>query len=350
MAFKEKNSIFKEIATDPDSTILILDVSASEFGALAILDDIYSQIRNHSEKSIKWIFVLSSPEYKNTDSITVLRYPWVKKNWVYRFFFDTVILRKILKEFKPDKVFSLQNKGIPFCRKPQYVYLHLPFILTDHRFDLKKDGKRLWLYQNVISKVIIGSLRHVEKIIVQTQWMKKALIEKAHVETDKIVVNHPDIPNNKIGSFIDTAENRRRFFFPASAYTYKNHWTLLKAVEYSQSNGLKDYEVILTIDSDENKYSKALSRYVKELQLNVKFKGLIPREEVFDLYTKSVLLFPSYVESFGLPLLEARLSGTYIIASNCQFSKEILENYDKVQYFNEMDYKKMGDCMLKLQQ
>ena len=83
--------------------------------------------------------------------------------------------------------------------------------------------------------------------------------------------------------------------------------------------------------------------------LNVKFCGQIPRDEVFDFYTRSVLLFPSYVESYGLPLLEAKLTGTYIIASDCPFSREILSEYGKAAFFPEMDYKTMGELILKLE-
>jgi glycosyltransferase involved in cell wall biosynthesis len=70
--------------------------------------------------------------------------------------------------------------------------------------------------------------------------------------------------------------------------------------------------------------------------------GQVSRENVFEMYSKSVLLFPSFVESFGLPLLEARLSECIIIASSCPFCREILDGYDKVSYFEPMEYRKMG--------
>lgn len=155
-----KSSLLDIIEPKSNSTILIYDVHASESGALAILDDLYVQIREFPDKSIQWIFVVSTPEYSETENIKVYRYPWVKKNWGYRMYFDNVTTRKILRTYKPDKVFSLQNKGIDFYKGVQYVYLHLPFVLTDHRFDIKNDGKKLWLYQNVISKSIF---LHFEK-------------------------------------------------------------------------------------------------------------------------------------------------------------------------------------------
>ena len=272
------DSLIELVNPQPNSTIMIYDVHASESGALAILDDLYKQIRNYSDKSVKWVFIVSTPEYEETKEITVRRFPWVKRNWGYRYYFDTVTTRKLLKEFKPDKVFSLQNKGIDFYKKEQLVYLHLPFILTDHKFDIKIDGKKLWAYQNIISKSIFKSLRKVDMTIVQTEWMKEALVKKAGVNADKIVVQQPDIKCNDIKDFIDCPENRKRIFYPATAFTYKNHSTLLKALNYATEKGLKDYEVIFTIRPDENAYTQNLYKYATEHNLNVKFNGPIPRE------------------------------------------------------------------------
>lgn len=344
-----KQTLISILNPRPHSTILIYDVHASESGALAILDDLYNQILEYNDKSVKWIFIVSTPKYKETSNVIVRRYPWIKKNWGYRYYFNKVTTRSILKKYKPDKVFSLQNEGIPFFKKEQIVYLHLPFILTNHVFSWKEDGKTLWLYQNVISKMIFKSLQKVNYTIVQTEWMKEALVEKGKVDKNKIIVLQPDITSNNIKKYEDSAANRKSFFYPATAFTYKNHRTLLKAIKYAQDKGLSDYQVCFTIKADENKYTHDLFNYAKENQLNVIFGGPISREKVFMKYASSILLFPSYVESFGLPLLEARMTGTYIIASDTPYSREILSGYDKATFFKEMDYQAMGNEILKLQ-
>ena len=346
---KENDKTLIEIVNPkPNSTVMVYDVHASESGALAILDDLYHQIRAHIDKSIKWIFIVSTPNYEETENIIVCRFPWVKKNWGYRYYFDTVTTKGLLKEYKPDKVFSLQNKGIPFYRREQIVYLHLPFILTDHIFDIRTDGKKLWLYQNIISKSIFRSLRKMDYTIVQTHWMKDALVKKTGISEDRIFILEPDITTNNIGKYVDTAASRRTFFYPATAFSYKNHMTMLKALNYAQKAGLGDYTLTLTIRYDENKLTQELADYINRKKLNVLFAGQMSREKVFEMYANSVLLFPSYVESFGLPLLEARLTGTYVIASDCPFCREILDGYEKAMFFNEMDYETMGKHILKL--
>lgn len=328
--------------------ILIYDVHASESGALAILDDLYKQIVEYEDKSIEWTFVVSTPKYTETKNIKVLRFPWTKKSWFHRFLFDNITTRKILIENKPEIVFSLQNKGIYFYKGVQFVYLHLPFVLTDYKVNIRRDGKKLWAYKNILSKMIFRSLRKVDKTIVQTQWMKDGLVDKAGINEDKVVIIPPDISQNDIRQFIDSSENRKKFFYPATAFTYKNHMTILKACKYIQQNGHNDYEVVFTIKGSENAYAEELYKYSKDNQLNVKFNGSIPREQVFDMYTKSVLLFPSFIESFGLPLLEARLSNCFIIAGDMPFSREILNGYANTNYFSGSDYKLLGKYMVSI--
>lgn len=335
------------ISPASSSTVLIYDVHASESGALSILNDLYAQIKDYPDKTVKWIFAVSTPKYDSADNITAERFPWVKKSWVHRAYFDTVAARKLLKKHKPDQVFSLQNKGIDFYSGYQTVYMHHGVLLTDNVFEIKTDGVKLWLYQSFISKNFLKKLRKANKIVVQTRWMKDALIKKAGIESERIVIQHPNISNNKIGNYTDCPENRRRFFYPASAFTYKNHMTLLKAFKYAQDRGLSDYELILTIRADENGYTKGLAEYAEKNSLNVLFGGSISRDSVFELYSKSVLVFPSYLESFGMPLLEARMSGCPIIASDTPFAREILDGYDKARFFRETDHEELGNLVFE---
>ena len=89
----------------------------------------------------------------------------------------------------------------------------------------------------------------------------------------------------------------------------------------------------------------------KNKNLNINWIGTLDYAEVIGMYEKSVLLFPSYVETFGLPLKEARTVGAPILAADMPFSREILDGYDKVKYFGYKDHKLlsklMSDCILK---
>ena len=59
--------------------------------------------------------------------------------------------------------------------------------------------------------------------------------------------------------------------------------------------------------------------------------GQMPRKKILKLYREKVgtLIFPSLDESFGIPLIEACINKKNIIASNSNYSKDILVNYEK---------------------
>lgn len=75
----------------------------------------------------------------------------------------------------------------------------------------------------MLSKSIFASLRKADKTIVQTQWIMATLVDKAWVKAERIAIDAPDITMNNIGTFEYTQSNRRIFFYPATAFTYKNH-------------------------------------------------------------------------------------------------------------------------------
>lgn len=102
--------------------------------------------------------------------------------------------------------------------------------------------------------------------------------------------------------------------------------------------GIDDFEIVLTIKGDENSYAAGIKKMAEGLGEKIIFAGKMSREDVFKMYNTSTLVFPSYIETFGLPLLEAKLSGSIILASDHPFSKEILKEYQNAYYFNPFDY------------
>ncbi len=137
----------------------------------------------------------------------------------------------------------------------------------------------------------------------------------------------------------------QRFFYPASGVIFKNHKIIIEACIKLKERGINGYNVIFTLNGDENKHIIHLYKKVIEYELPVKFVGSLLREDVFDYYSKSVLVFPSYIETVGLPLLEAKIHGTPILVSDCAFAHEILVGYKNALFFNPFDSKYLAGLM-----
>lgn len=320
----------------PAKRIVVYDVAASASGALSVLNDFYAEVRNYNDRSIHWIFVISTPYLEETENIKVIRAPWVKKNWLCRLFFDYFIAAKIISDEKAEKILSLQNIVVPCTKIPQVVFLHnaLPFV--EYKIPIK-DSLVLWVYQNIIAKFIYSSVKKAEKIIVQTHWMKDACVEKTQVSPDKITVIPPVI--NIVPKKLFAYENMDipTFIYPATPLIYKNHKVIIEACKQLVKEGITNFRVIFTMTGTENKLAHKLKEETDKYNLPIEFVGVLKREELFEWYSKAILLFPSYIETFGMPLLEARMHGAPVIATGKPFVQEILHGYLLWNKFNNMN-------------
>ena len=321
--------------------ILVLDTAASESGALTVLKNVMSTAENLND-NVEWHFIVSQNFSSAYNKIHILEYPWAKKSWFHRLYFDYIVLPRIIKKEKYEKILSLQNTKVPRTNIRQYIYLHqsLPFI--DFRFSLKNEPK-LWIYQNIISKIIIKSIRDSKLVFVQTNWMKNAIVKYKNDERSIRVIS-PSVDMEYIKKNDATLTNGN-LFFPATAFKYKNHRILLEAVSLLSQEEKRNITFTFTLEGNENDEISKIKHEFEVQGVVVNWIGLLNKQELFEKYKSHVLIFPSYVETFGLPLLEAKLSNSFIIASDTLFSHEILHDYPNKVYFKHNDATELAQIL-----
>lgn len=318
--------------------IVVDDIAASKTGALSVLRDFYGYILEHDREN-EWIFVLGDTLLEERDNIKVLVRDDVKASRKNRLKFDLKTGAGYFESLKPDVLFSLQNTLPRGYKGRQVLYVHQPLgYQTWKRFSfLKAEEREYAIYQHIIGRMIDSSVKRADKVIVQTQWMKDAVIKKTGIAPEKIVKILPEVEHGVLGH---GAPCFTRFFYPAGEILYKNHSCILEAVGILIDRGITDFEVSFTLKEGDIPY---LNRYPKYGQ--VKYIGRILREEVFERYRNEILLFPSYIETFGYPPAEARTVGGRIIASDCPFCHEVLDGYNRSAYFDPFDPAALADLM-----
>lgn len=325
--------------------IMVFDVPAESGGALSVLHDYYRAAQKDVEND--YVFVISVPELEETDHLKILRFPWIKKSWIHRLFFDHMIAHKIVRQYCVERIISLQNITIPHTKVLQSVLIHNAIPFSEHRFRFG-ENRFLWFYQNIIGRSILKSIKRADHIIVQTQWMKNACIEKVGVVPEKVEINPPIISIEIEEYFKETKKSLSTFFYPASGFEFKNHRVVIDACIKLKENGFRDYEIIFTLNGDENKYVKKLQKTVRKNELPIRFAGCLSREEVFLTYSKSVLLFPSYLETVGLPLLEAKMHRSPIVVADCPYSREILYTESQARFFDCFSSDQLMTCLKEI--
>jgi len=306
--------------------IVVVDFAASEGGALTVLNDFYQSVQKYG-KNHEWNFFLSDYYIKENKNINV---HIIRKNKINRLFFDNYKGSRIINQLKPDVIINFQNTYIKNVKAPQIIYLHqsLPFQRQINYSFFKKNEFKYAVIQKVLGNNIINGLPKADKVIVQTEWMKNAILDSTKMDSKKIDVIAPDIKldvripeNNEL--------NNNYFFYPTSDLSYKNIGILDEASDLIKELNFKIY---ITIDWKIN------NKHICSI-------GQISRKEVFNMYSKTILIFPSKIETFGLPLAEARAMNSIILASNTDFSREVLRNYNNAYFFDPNDPNSLAKIM-----
>ena len=326
--------------------IVVDDIAASKTGALSVLRDFYNAVAEHERSktggSNKWIFILGDKLLEETDNIKVIVRDDVKSSRKNRLMFDLANGAGFFESLKPDVLFSLQNTLPRGYKGKQVLYVHQPLPYQSwKRFSfLKPEEREYAVYQHLIGRMIDASVKRADKVIVQTQWMRDAIIKKTGIAGDRVVKILPDVTMGHGETEEPSPCLHNRFFYPAGEISYKNHECILKAVGLLKERGINDFEVTFTLNKGD---VPGLNKYPDHEQ--VRYLGRISRDEVFKRYSTDILLFASYIETFGYPLAEARTVGGRIIASDCPFSHEILDGYNRAVFFNPFDPKELAGIM-----
>ena len=343
----------------------MIDIAASKTGALAILMDFYNYVKEYGGEH-EWLFLTGIDCIKDPPPhIRVEVCSRVKRSGKDRLWFDLVSGARFVEAFDCDVIFSMQNtlpmgrirrrsdlikEGRVVSKKgdrvPLVLYLHQPLgYQKQKRFSFFiKEEREYAVYQYLIGALIDASVKKSDLCIVQTEWMKKAVAQKTGKDIGKLIKVLPDV-GDMSGYAIDPSRWRSdHFFFPSGEILYKNHECVLKAVKLLNERGITDFKVHFTLKS----LSEVTKRRYPDPHHNVIWSGRVLRREVLEEYGRGTLLFPSYIETFGVPLAEARGVGTLILASDTPFSREVLEGYENAEFFDPFSPEQLADLMEKV--
>lgn len=323
--------------------LLVYDVAADSGGAVTVLRSFYEEFLKDTEN--EYIFVLSVYELKETEHIKVLNFPWIKKSPMHRLYFDHFVAHKLVRKYGADKVLSLQNIELPHAGVPQTVYEHNALPFAEYKFK-PWEAFRPWYSQQILGRMMKRSIRHAEKVMVQTNWMKEEIVRQCRIPAERVEVKFPPVEMLPTKPYCLDKE-KPVFFYPANASAYKNHGTFLKACELLKKKGCENYQVIWTVTGEENDGIRSIKKEAEEKGLPIQFQGPLPRRTLFDLYAASVLIFPSYIETIGLPLLEARSAGAWIVAADCLYARDCVGDYERAEFFKPFDAETLSEIIRK---
>jgi glycosyltransferase involved in cell wall biosynthesis len=301
------------------SMILIDALFINKGGGATLLEYLIETILAHPRKDS--FFFLLDPRFAKPAALT--------QNY-------TVIPNKITERIRFYKqhqndytcVFCFANTPPPVKLKvPAYTYMHNQKLLAapKHKFE-----KMFW--GQYVKYLFIKLFNHnTDYYIVQTPHMVHELVGTG-LKDNAHCLTIPFYDNRKYAGGGQSFDERpAEFVFISNPSPQKNYPTLLDAWEYLLELGHTP-KLHVTIDDTAPAYIARVDALNKRGAQIVNHPYLDPRDLYFNC---RYLIFPSIMESFGLPLIEATDSGMKVLAANLAYVYDVVkpsltfEPYDK---------------------
>jgi len=168
-------------------------------------------------------------------------------------------------------------------------------------------------------------LNNADRILVQSPSMRREVFQ----QFGRQAVVAPFLPE-PIGAVPATRRasppgDAATFLYVASGEPHKNHAVLLEAWQELASGGLFP-TLVLTVDEYAFPATARLIEMRRTQGLRIQNAGAATAAELADLYQKAdALVYPSAMESLGLPLYEARSAGLPVIAAERDYVRDALD-------------------------
>lgn len=346
--------VFEELSTHKfymfKKKIAISAINLFEGGPLSVLKDCIGAIESSEQfndcEFVALVHKKSLFDEKNYKKVTFVEFPKSRKSYLYRLYYEYFYFKKFAKENKIDFWFSLHDISPNVGIIPQAVYCHNPSPFKVISLNDLFIQPVIFMFNLFYSFLYRINVRKNKYVVVQQLWLKDEFNKRFGVRYEKIVIAKPQEPIIDIDAIKGNVnETIKTFVFPTFPRSFKNIEVIGEAVSILNKEEVKRFVVIVTIDGSENKYSRMIfDNYGKLKHLNL--IGLQPRETVYQLYKESdCLIFPSTLETWGLPISEYKQFDKPMLVANLPYAKETVGEYDKAKFFDPNDAQELASCM-----
>ncbi|HEY4381135.1 MAG TPA: glycosyltransferase family 1 protein [Acidobacteriaceae bacterium] len=214
------------------------------------------------------------------------------------------------------RILSTTHHALPF-HKHQILTVH------DLRPYFEPDS---WFQKFYFHVMLARSLRRCDGILTVSETSKREIARVYDIDQDKILVvpNAVETPPQAEASDARFPDHRPPYLLMVGA-----SWKHKNALEVLEENGNWQSNFRLKIVAGAGQYSEQLKQRAQLLGITDKVEFLhdVSEEELAALYRGcSALVYPSRMEGFGLPPLEAMTYGKPAIVSDIPVFRELLED------------------------
>jgi len=325
-------------------SIVISAVNFTEGGPLAILRGCLEYLSINLSFEYEIIALVHDRRVFDYKNIKFYSFPLAKKSYLVRLYYEYFYFLSLSKELRPFLWLSLHDITPNVEADIRAVYCHNPAPFYKLAFKDVFWAPKFALFNMFYRNLYSFNIKKNNFVIVQQDCLRDQF--KKLTGAEQIIVAHPQVD---LGSSWEqgplSPESITTFIYPALPRVFKNFEVICKASELLLKEGRHDFQVQFTISGDENRYSKHIFNSFSHLK-NIKFMGVQSRQIVFGFYKNaSCIIFPSKLETWGLPITEAAFFKKPILLADLEYAHETLGTYDLVKFFNPDDPEQLAGLM-----
>jgi glycosyltransferase involved in cell wall biosynthesis len=330
--------------TKTNMRLVISAVNFSEGGPLTILQQCIDSACAVLPETWKITVLVHKKELIKNSRVELMEFPQSKRSWLRRLYLEWFAFGRLSRNLYPDLWLSLHDIT-PFVQaRRQAVYCHnsSPFY--------RLSTQEFWLdpkfgFFNLLYNSLYGiKISRNQSVIVQQNWLR-AEFSRLHGHPN-IVVAHPAKSTQVALSKTFSRKTRRPcperpliLFYPSLPRVFKNFETVCNAMTLLPPHVSELLELRITLDGFENRYAKKIYKNYID-QKNIKFIGYQTRAEMAAEYSGcDIVLFPSKLETWGLPISEAKYYGKPLLVADLPYAHETAGDCEAIAFLPAVDSK-----------
>jgi glycosyltransferase involved in cell wall biosynthesis len=240
-----------------------------------------------------------------------------------------VEILKQAKTLKPDLVLSFSGYIYPDMRPlknvvvvPDLQHEYCPHFFTP---DVLAERKRIYGESIASADGLIAISEYTRQTIIEKFKMDPSRIQTIHLAADPMF--HPEnISSGNRKRVLDKygLPEKGYLFLPANTWVHKNHKNAVKALQLLRRD--HGHDLLLVCTGSPKDAQEDLNRLIQHdgLEGAVRFLGYCPKMDLVGLYEgAAALIYPSFFEGFGMPLIEAMWTDCPVVCSNVTSMPEI---------------------------
>lgn len=321
--------------------LVISAVNIVEGGTLKVLQDF---VRAARKAVPDWdiVAIVNNKDVIDVEGINIICIPESKKSYIRRIYIEYIYFRRLSKKLKADIWVSMHDLSPIVHAGSQFTYCHNSNQFYNFSWTQIYNEPKLLLFSKFYSLFYNFNINANRAVIVQQEWIRAEF--KRRYPVSEVIVAHP-VDTDKAEEFINH-DPISTFVYPSLPRGFKNFELIGEAVKILEKRDDWSGRVIWTIDSEENKLSKSLYRSYGACK-SINFIGRQNRYQMNHLYSQmDCLLFPSFLETWGLPISETKSLGKPMIVADLPYAHETVGTYDHVLFVDPADPMSLADMML----